>query len=330
MHFLPIRGKNTATRNINTVFVMGGTHGNERTGIHAIQYLQQHEQAFKQGTVNNIKVIWGNEKAVQRNSRYIQEDLNRCFLYDYDNPHSEESYNAALLKETSYERKRALEIRYEMNALSKPVDFLIDLHTTTSQMENCLIVSDNDPWTDALCGLVIKSVPNTRLYYDPVSRQKDLTSSSLGLNHITIEMGAIQQGVPDHDAVQNTLTLITAIITAVDHLNNQPTQALPQPPSKYTGLPYNIDYPRDSNGFPSAIIHPAFMHKDFQPLKVGQPLFKGFNGKVIYLEENASIPNELITLINQASIVPVFIGEAAYIEKGIAFRTAQYYNPALK
>ena len=66
------------------------------------------------------------------------------------------------------------------------------------------------------------------------------------------------------------------------------------------------------------------MGRDFTPLKIGQPVFRMFNGKTIHLEDHPLFPSDLLELIRKGKkLAPLFIGEAAYLEKGIAFLTVK-------
>jgi len=59
---------------------------------------------------------------------------------------------------------------------------------------------------------------------------------------------------------------------------------------------------------------------------LGQPVFTLFNGQKIPLEPGAFFSEKFCKLVEQQPLVPLFIGEAAYIEKNIAFATAQIFN----
>ena len=68
----------------------------------------------------------------------------------------------------------------------------------------------------------------------------------------------------------------------------------------------SVDYPRDNNGVINSLLHPNFVGRDWNKLKKGDPIFINGFGEVTYYEGE-----EIYT--------PVFIGEAAYVEKQIAF-----------
>ena len=91
---------------------------------------------------------------------------------------------------------------------------------------------------------------------------------------------------------------------------------------KYERLPNSIDYPRDEHGTPTAMIHESFLGRDFIPLENGLPIFTSYSGKTIRFGDEGYFPQRLLDEINSGrEIVPFFIGESAYVEKGIAFIT---------
>jgi succinylglutamate desuccinylase len=67
----------------------------------------------------------------------------------------------------------------------------------------------------------------------------------------------------------------------------------------------SIDYPRNTQGEITAAPHPQLQFKDYETLCPGDPLFLTFAG-------------EVITYTGTSVAHPIFIGEAAYLEKSIA------------
>ena len=70
----------------------------------------------------------------------------------------------------------------------------------------------------------------------------------------------------------------------------------------------SIDFPRDLEGNQSALIHPSLKSANWSLINQGQPIFQFADDNVIELFDK-ELPDQ---------VVPVFINEAAYMEKGIA------------
>ncbi|XP_039623581.1 N-acyl-aromatic-L-amino acid amidohydrolase (carboxylate-forming)-like isoform X2 [Polypterus senegalus] len=68
-----------------------------------------------------------------------------------------------------------------------------------------------------------------------------------------------------------------------------------------------FDYPRDEEGQLTACIHPKLQDSDFKPLFQGDPIFQSF------------VSEDSICYEAQDPICPIFINEASYYSKGIAF-----------
>jgi aspartoacylase len=81
----------------------------------------------------------------------------------------------------------------------------------------------------------------------------------------------------------------------------------------------SLDLPRTADGTPLACLHPLRQHRDWRPIAPGDPLFLEPNGAVIPYQPSP----ELESLAALGELVPVFINEAAYGEKGIALSFTQ-------
>ncbi len=97
------------------VLVIGGTHGNERTGVDLVLDLQRKPIDF-------IKPIIANPKAVKNNTRYVETDLNR-------------SVGSKLA--VSYEEVLATSLASKI----KPAELVIEFHNTTAKNNTCAIVT---------------------------------------------------------------------------------------------------------------------------------------------------------------------------------------------
>ncbi len=312
---------------LRRVVVLGGIHGNERTGVHAVQHVRNQPEQFQCGSVEVVEGFYGNPRAIQRNVRYLDRDLNRCFFYEYGAPLTETQIQARVAGTREYEMGRALSLRSDIGALSEPVPFLIDLHTTTANMGMSLIVGDEDPWTLHFCSRLAERVPNARIVSDGPSAGFPGTTASLARRQLTLEVGPLAQGTLDVRALEQMISAIQAAVQVVDELNREPEIATSMnglEVALYRWLPFSLDYPRDADSVPSVSLHPDFNGSDFRLLTLETPIFQGFDGKELRLQDAAGVPHELLQFLAEGGrACPMFVGESAYVEKGLAFLTAE-------
>jgi succinylglutamate desuccinylase len=279
---------------IRRVAIVGGTHGNELTGIYLVKKFMQFPELLHRQTLNCVTLL-ANPQAIATNRRYIDRDLNRCFG-DTD------LANSSL---TSYEDIRAKEIITQLGSKDDPhVDFIIDLHSTTANMGLTILPSTLDPFNLRLGAYLSNRNPNVRICCGIQCSQEAPRLRSLSPLGCTIEVGAIAQGVLHADLFQKTEQLIQDILDYLDALNLGKILVGSSHLTVYQEL-HSVDYPRNSSGEIQAAIHPQLQFQDYQPLSPGQPLFLSWTG-------------ETITYEGDRVVYPVFINEAAYYEKQIA------------
>lgn len=97
--------------------IVGGTHGNEYTGIELVKYLRQNP-------IENMKPLIANIDASELNLRFVETNLQNAFGVQHP---------------ISLEEIRALEI----SPILAKSDFIIDFHNTIDQNMTCGIVTTN-------------------------------------------------------------------------------------------------------------------------------------------------------------------------------------------
>lgn len=274
---------------IRKVAIIGGTHGNELTGVYAVKKFEQFPQLLQRTSFECVTLL-ANPQAVVMNRRYIDRDLNRSFT-------NEDLANPDLV---SYEAKRAKEIASELTE----VDLIIDLHSSTSNMGLTILPSSRHPFNLRLAAYLSTLHPDVRVCYGINCSSSDPMLRSLSPLGCTIEVGAIAQGVLNAHLFQQTEMLIYAILDYVDAINQDKPLSVPSNLSVYQSIG-SVDYPRDSAGELQGMIHPQLQFRDYQALHPGDPMFLTFTGESIFYQ-------------GAATVFPIFINEAAYYEKGIA------------
>ena len=140
-----------------TLAIFAGVHGNEKAGVLALEKVKK-EVNIRAGTVY---FVLANPKAIEQDVRFIEKNLNRCFL-------SSATGN-------TYEEQRARELM----SLLDGCDALLDLHASNADKSTPFIICESNA-------------------YD-IAKRLDFTLISSGWDHI--EPGATdgymyQQGKP--------------------------------------------------------------------------------------------------------------------------------------
>ncbi|XP_068922612.1 N-acyl-aromatic-L-amino acid amidohydrolase (carboxylate-forming) [Petaurus breviceps papuanus] len=284
---------------LDRVAVMGGTHGNELSGVHLVKYWLQDPSELQRETFTAIPFL-ANPDAAKRCTRYVSQDLNRSF--------TKASLTAKGTQGDLYEVRRAQEINqlFGPKGSADAFDFIFDLHNTTSNMAACLISdSEENVFTMHMCHYIQK---HTRgpcpifLYGCPGQENNSLLS--VAKNGLGLELGPQPHGVLRADVFSHMRALVACGLDFID-LFNQGT-SFPTLDIVVYKVIEPVDFPRSPGGELLGLIHPQLQDKDFLPLKPGDPIFQLFSGEEIFYE-------------GDATIYLAFINEAAYYEKGVAF-----------
>lgn len=290
---------------IKRVAIVGGTHGNEFTGAYLIKKFEQFPDLIQRDSFETL-TLFANPKAFELKRRYIDKDLNRCFL-------NQDLQNPALL---GYEEQQAKAIAQQLGPKGNAqVDAIVDLHSTTANMGLSLLLGSLQPASLRLAAYLSSINPRVKVcsLISPHAESAHLRSlCGLGM---VIEVGSVAQAVLNPILFQETENLIHAVLDYFEACNQGTTLQLPSTLTLYKYVE-EIDYPRNEQGELEAMIHPQLQFRDYEPLHPGDPIFLTFDGRAIAYE-------------GKETVYPVFINEAAYYEKGIAMCLTQKEQVAI-
>ncbi|NP_001090428.1 N-acyl-aromatic-L-amino acid amidohydrolase (carboxylate-forming) isoform X1 [Xenopus laevis] len=298
---------------VSQVVVVGGTHGNEMSGVCLAKHWLQDPSELRRKSFT-ADILLANPIAVERCVRYIDRDLNRSF--------SHELLSASASESDSYEVKRAREIYQKYGPKQSSLNFVIDLHNTTSNMGTTILLFKGDNFALHLANYlktkcVDPSFPCHILLID-IPEQGHVHLQSMGKHSISLELGPQPQGVVRTDVLARMKVLVNSSLDFLD-LFNQGTE-FPSFEAEVHQVLHKADFPRGADGEIQAFIHSELQDKDYLPLKPGDPIFQRLNGDdILYNGEKL--------------IYPVFINESAYYEKKVAFIATEKkhcFVPALK
>ena len=275
------------------VAICGGTHGNELTGVSLIRKWQADPRGLKRQSFE-AEPFLSNPRAVTENRRYIDQDLNRCFLVtDLADPTL-----------SGYEQNRAKVINQRFGPKGDAgYDMLIDLHTTTANMGASLIIQREDAFGRKIASYISEAAPEVALLAytdaDDYPFLAEIPESS-----IEVEVGPVPQGVIRSEILQQTEKVVHHILDYLDAYNRGAAPKTERTFSVFTFGP-NVDYHRRSDGTIWSAVHPDLQDRDYQPIEPGDPLFLTFDGETIYYR-------------GEETMWPIFVNEAAYYEKACA------------
>ena len=285
---------------IEKVAIVGGTHGNELTGIHLVRNLLNGKLRLPHSFDFNFMLA--NPEAIATNQRFMEADLNRQFAL------GNLKHAANLL----YELNLAQMLNRKLGPKHQPMtDLVIDVHNTTSNMGPTLIVLESSLFYREMAGYLKARMPQVNiLVEDEVSYNEHPYLCTLGRFGVMLELGAQPQGVARADIYADCVTMLTHILDYVE-LNNTHQIRSAAGFEAYRLLDV-VHFPYDQDEQLLGHVHPNLQDNDFAPLAPGDPMFQLFSG--------GTMP------YNGDSVVyPHFINEAAYHHAQVAFSTAEKF-----
>ena len=274
------------------VLLVAGTHGNEVNPIWLFDEWSKSSFLINTHGIRTFNVI-GNPEAKKVGKRYIHNDLNRSFN------------DASFLsnRSSNFEGSRADElVKLYGQAGETPCQIALDFHTTTASMGSCLVVYGRREADLALASLMQNQLGLPIYLHESDQNQTGFLVESWPCGFV-IEIGPVGQGLLNSKIILQTKLILQTLmdqIHKVKELNNFfPKKLIVHRHIK------SIDYPRDQDGKIDGYIHSLRQSKDWIKLKKYDELFCKSNGEIIRFEEDENY-------------IPVFINEAAYVEKNIA------------
>ncbi len=274
------------------VLLVAGTHGNEINGIWLFEEWEKSSFVLNTHGVKTCKVV-GNPEAKKAGKRYVHHDLNRSFKED-----SFLSFNSSSIEEL---RANELVKLYGYSG-KNPCQIALDFHTTTSSMGSCLVVYGRREADLALAALIQNKLGLPIYLHESDEKQTGFLVEAWPCG-LVIEIGPIGQGILNSKIIFQTKLILEKLLEQIHQVKNLnfffPDKLIIHRHIK------SIDFPRDQEGHIDGYVHSLRQSKDWHLLKKNDALFYKLNGETIKFEEDEPY-------------IPVFINEAAYMEKNIA------------
>lgn len=291
---------------IKRVAIVGGTHGNELTGVLLLKKWQ-HQTSIVSRSTFEIEFLVANPKAIQQSTRYCDRDLNRSFTLELLN-------NPSL---SDYELERARTINHILGPKGHArVDFIIDLHTATANMQSNVVLTKLDNFHTQMAKHLLAKDPSIRISSEDQLMADHHFLSSIAERHCLVEIGPVAQGVGQEKTMLQMEAVVCQILDFIEQFN----QGADTPQTTNNTAPGNIKapvyqyfntlfLPTDDAGELSGVVHSGLQGKDFCLMRHGDPLFSCFDGSTITYEGEDAYA--------------CFVNEAAYYDKGLALSLAR-------
>ena len=277
------------------LLIVSGTHGNEINPIWAVEKFKKINYIDCED--KNIQFILGNPYACEKGLRYIDVDLNRSF-----------NVPETSINEKYYEINRAKNLLKNFGIKSsKPCQIAIDLHTTTSSMGTSIVMYGRRK-KDFCLAAILQNQLGLPIYLHEKDKNQTGFLVEAWPSGLVIEIGPVAQNHYDSQIVERFIVILNFLKKMIQDLENSKIN-LPNEINVFVHR-NSIDYPRDGNLKINALIHPERINQDWHEIQKGDPLFLDLDGQTIPYNESERT-------------YPVFIGEAAYREKGIAMSFTQ-------
>ncbi len=188
-----IIGTYTSNKKGPLLFVTGGVHGNEPSGVKALQKVFEELEKTKPQIEGTLVGVVGNKKALNVGQRFIDKDLNRTWTIE----------NIEKGEKDTQEKKEMFEIievleKYPESDFTKR--YFLDCHTTSAATVPFISVqevNDNDAWAHKFPTYIIRG------FSDIVSGCIDHYMSRTGLTGFVFEAGqhTDERSVENHEGV---------------------------------------------------------------------------------------------------------------------------------
>ena len=148
-------------------------------------------------------------------------------------------------------------------------------------------------------------MPEVTIYAFEPSERTQACLRSISPYAIGLEIGPVPQNIFCHNTVKKMETAVNAILEGITNFEGRAEDAVDQPFSDIYTHVENIPFSDEMVGS-EFLIHEDLEKKSYQPLQKVDPIF-------------ISIQGEVISYAGEENLCPVFVNEAAYYDKNIAF-----------
>ncbi|WP_029036165.1 M14 family metallopeptidase [Salinimicrobium xinjiangense] len=273
-----IIGNYSSGKNGPLLFVTAGVHGNEPSGVKALEKVFAELEKTKPGIEGRIVGVMGNKAALEKGQRYIDEDLNRTWT-------KENVKNLDPETQEQREMHEIIEVLEEFPKDDYTKRYFLDCHTTSSDSYPYISVqdvNDNDSWAQKFPTYIVRG------FSDIIYGAIDHYMSRTGLTGFVFEAGQHENPA----SVENHEGVIWLALKEANKLYVEQLSCYPECVERFTekNAPsqkvFEIVYRHEIKKGDNFKMEPGF--KNFQKIRKGQ-LLATSNGEEIKSEWDAYI-----------------------------------------
>ena len=177
-----------------SITIIAGIHGNEVSSIKSVQKLINYPPLIQKG---KLTLILANPKAIFRNKRFIEEDLNRCFLKDKTRTGSYEEELAEYLKKYLQDQ-----------------DICIDLHCSNVPQTETFVICERN------ASRLLKYIDTNKIIFGFDVYEPGGTDYYMNLNRkigVCIELGALN----NNKATKKGIEIVYNILSSQEMIDKE-------------------------------------------------------------------------------------------------------------
>jgi succinylglutamate desuccinylase/ribosomal protein S18 acetylase RimI-like enzyme len=207
---------------VRSLCITGGTHGNERIGSVLVDKWSRQPQALHRSSFSSIKSLISNQLAVDRNVRFIDQDLNRCFTQESLRHAYALDSSASHEMQVSVALDRLLGPKIRAHGESAQCDFIIDMHSTTSNMGIVLITAPNDVFALRVAAAVVARYRDLNIHIMGIDCKRDdlFSLDTISPSGMALEVGPLAHGTLNATLLHQTEMVVHAALDFI-HEHNQ-------------------------------------------------------------------------------------------------------------
>jgi succinylglutamate desuccinylase len=243
------------------VVLFSGVHGDEVSGIHAVEKLFfdlfTGARTLQQGSLTLVRA---NEQAIAAERRYVQHNLNRLFKDQYGPD----------IDRSSYEFQRAQELK----AILENCDYFLDLHSAPTAHDPFIVVEQGN--VPLFSKLRIPKVMTgwSRFSSGPIGGDAENYANAHGARSATLESGSHFDKRSNDVAYQAVLSFLSVLRMIVE--TGAPASSTPEVVDVYAVVTKDFDdfrYARQAENFQFVRKGEAFAFQGGRPMTVREDTY---------------------------------------------------------